>query len=73
MYTDANDAHAVILGYESPAAFVDESWRTCYREARVAGLEEEALSIVRPVADAHGWKVAATESEDGRARFEIYV
>jgi PAS domain S-box-containing protein len=29
------------------------------------------LAIVREVADAHGWQVAAAESDDGGARFEI--
>jgi len=29
------------------------------------------LSIVRDIAEAHGWTVAVTESEDGGARFEI--
>ena len=29
------------------------------------------LRIVRQVADAHGWKVAIAESEEGGARFEI--
>jgi PAS domain S-box-containing protein len=29
------------------------------------------LSIVRQIAEAHGWDVAVTESEDGGARFEV--
>ncbi len=29
------------------------------------------LAIVRAIADAHGWQVAVTESEDGGARFEF--
>lgn len=29
------------------------------------------LAIVRTIAQAHGWTVAATESEDGGARFEF--
>jgi PAS domain S-box-containing protein len=29
------------------------------------------LGIVRGIAEAHGWTVAATESEDGGARFEV--
>ena len=29
------------------------------------------LSIVQEIADAHGWEVAVTESDDGGARFEV--
>ena len=29
------------------------------------------LSIVRDVAEAHGWSVAVTESDDGGARFDV--
>ncbi|WP_254525293.1 sensor histidine kinase [Natrinema caseinilyticum] len=29
------------------------------------------LAIVRAIADAHGWQIAVTESEDGGARFEF--
>ena len=31
------------------------------------------LAIVRGIAEAHGWTVEATESDDGGARFEVHV
>lgn len=31
------------------------------------------LTIVNEFVKAHGWQIAITESEDGGARFEIYI
>jgi signal transduction histidine kinase len=49
----------------------------CHERAFEPGYSTEeggtgfGLAIVRSIADAHGWSVAATEGPDGGARFEF--
>ena len=47
VYTDMNQAHAEIFGYDSPEAFVGNTWRMCYAEPQVERFEREIMSIVR--------------------------
>ncbi|PSP74481.1 hypothetical protein BRC86_05700 [Halobacteriales archaeon QS_3_64_16] len=52
-YIYANEAHADIYDYDSPDAFLGESWRLCYDEEAIGDLEGE----VRSALDRHGqWR-----------------
>lgn len=51
VYTYVNQAHAGIYGYESPEAFLGETWRICYGEEELRRFEEEVM----PTLFAEGW------------------
>jgi methyl-accepting chemotaxis protein len=56
-----------------PAADRDAVLEAGYTTNRENGGTGFGLSIVKTVADAHGWTVTVTESEAGGARFEVGV
>jgi PAS domain S-box-containing protein len=45
-YRFVNRAHAEVYGYETPAAFVGESWRMCYDETEAERLADEAMATL---------------------------
>ncbi len=46
MYRYVNQAHADIYGYDSPDAFLGETWRICYNEEQLHRFEEEVMPIL---------------------------
>ncbi|WP_263786331.1 PAS domain S-box protein [Salinibacter grassmerensis] len=46
-YRFVNQAHADIYGYESPDAFLENTWRMCYEESEQTRLEERAFPVLR--------------------------
>ncbi|MFB6099528.1 MAG: PAS domain S-box protein, partial [Salinibacter sp.] len=43
IYTYMNQSHAEIFGYDSPEAFIGNSWKMCYRDAELKRLEEHIM------------------------------
>jgi PAS domain S-box-containing protein len=56
-YVYANDAHAEVYGYDSPAALVGNSWRMLYDDAEAQRLEGE---VFRELSGGGEWRGEAT-------------
>jgi len=66
IYTYVNQAHADIYGYDSPEAFLGETWRICYRGKDLRRFEEEVM----PTLYAEGrWRGRATGHRADGSRF----
>ena len=56
-YTYVNEAHVDSYGYDSPEAFIGESWRICYSSGECARIESDIM----PQLSEHGeWRGEAT-------------
>ena len=45
-YTYMNQAHAEIFGYDSPEAFLGNTWRMCYADEQAERFEEEFMPVL---------------------------
>lgn len=52
-YTEVNQAHADVYGYDSPEAFLGNSWRMCYTNAERELIEQEVFPALQE--DSH-WR-----------------
>jgi len=52
-YAFVNQAHVDIYGYDTPDAFLGETWRTCYPEEELLRFEEEVMPTLF---EENGWR-----------------
>jgi PAS domain S-box-containing protein len=47
VYTYVNQAHTEIFGYDTPSAFLGNTWRMCYAEPQIERFEETIMPTLR--------------------------
>ncbi len=65
-YIYVNQAHAEIYGYDSPDAFLGETWKMCYGEDELQRFEEEVMPSLFDEGD---WRGEATGKRTDGSRF----